>query len=218
MSIDPTSGEISNFAASELSGAKQEADGSTTGSPPGGKTGSEEDQDEVDASLPPFVDTVLLSVPLSTLHMTLAYLAAHQYAETIPLDKLTRESAFVAFPILTFAVHLAHGHIVSFGDARKSEPISLFPWNRDKLSMSFLRKLLFPPSWRTLFFLPLAIFLGAKLLAMTNNEPYYAIMKRAPSIGTLWVWSILEIPVGAAVLGALGPMIWGVWWKGYGII
>ncbi|KAF7593350.1 hypothetical protein BBP40_011640 [Aspergillus hancockii] len=215
MSIDPASGEISNFDASELSGEQQ---GNNRRSSSNGKAGLEGGQGDVDASLPPFIDTILLSVPLTTLHMTLAYLAAHQYAETIPLDKLIRESAFVAFPILTFAVHLAHGHIVSFGDGRNSESVSLFPWSRDKLSMSVLRKLLFPPTWRTLFFLPLAIFLGAKLMAMTNDEPYYAIMKRAPSIGTLWVWSILEIPVGAAVLGAVGPMIWGVWWKGYGIM
>ncbi|KAE8350576.1 hypothetical protein BDV28DRAFT_36361 [Aspergillus coremiiformis] len=218
MSIDPTSGEISNFDASELSGEQQGNNGSVMGSPSDGKNGSAEDEDEPDAPIPPFIDTVLLSVPLTTLHMTLAYLAAHQYAEYIELDKLIRESILVAFPILTFAIHLAHGHIVSFGNAQSSEYVSLIPWNRNKLSISFLRKLLFPPSWRTLVFLPLAIFLGAKLMAMTNNEPYYAVMKRAPSIGTLWVWSILEIPVGAAVLGALGPLLWGIWWKGYGIL
>jgi hypothetical protein len=66
-------------------------------------------------------------------------------------------------------------------------------------------------------FLPVAVLLGTKLMTMTNEDPYYAVMKRAPAIGTLWVWSILEIPVGASALGALGPLIWGVWWKGYGI-
>ncbi|KAE8131808.1 hypothetical protein BDV38DRAFT_231535 [Aspergillus pseudotamarii] len=215
VSIDPTSGEISNLDASELPNKQQGTKGSNTGSPSDENSGSEEDED---VPIPPFIDTVLLSVPLTTLHMTLAYLAAHQYAEYIVLDKLIRESVFVAFPILTFAIHLAHGHIVSFGDAQSSEHVSLVPFHRDKLSIAFLRKLLFPPSLRTMVFLPLAIYLGAKLMTMTNEEPYYAVMKRAPSIGTLWVWSILEIPVGAAVLGALGPMIWGVWWKGYGIV
>ncbi|KAE8392226.1 hypothetical protein BDV23DRAFT_58844 [Aspergillus alliaceus] len=218
VSIDPTSGEISNFDTSELPGEQQRNNRSVTGSPSDGNTGSEKGQGEHDVPLPPVIDTVLLSVPLTTLHMTLAYLAAHQYAETIVLEKIIHESLFVAFPFLTFAIHLAHGHIMSFGSTQSSEFVSLIPFNRNKLSISFLRKLLFPPSWRTLLFLPLAIYLGAKLMAMTNEEPYYAIMKRAPSIGTLWVWSILEIPVGAAVLGALGPLVWGVWWKGYSIL
>ncbi|OGM41493.1 hypothetical protein ABOM_008935 [Aspergillus bombycis] len=215
VSIDPTSGEISNLDASELPTEQQGSKESITRSPSDANSGSGEDED---APIPPFIDTMLLSVPLTTLHMTLAYLAAHQYAEYIVLDKLIRESVFVAFPILTFAIHLAHGHIMSFGNAQSSEHVSLIPFHRDKLSIAFLRRLLFPPSLRTMVFLPLAICLGAKLMAMTNDEPYYAVMKRAPSIGTLWVWSILEIPVGAAVLGALGPMIWGVWWKGYGIL
>ncbi|KAE8374053.1 hypothetical protein BDV26DRAFT_300547 [Aspergillus bertholletiae] len=214
VSIDPKSGEISNLDASDLASEQTGTKGSIAGSPSDGNSGSEEDED---AAIPPFIDTVLLSVPLTTLHMTLAYLAAHQYAEYIVLDKLIRESVFVAFPILTFAIHLAHGHVVSFGNALSSEHVSLIPFHREKLSIAFLRKLLFPPSLRTTVFLPLAIYLGAKLMVMTNDEPYYAVMKRAPSIGTLWVWSILEIPVGAAVLGALGPLIWGVWWKGYGI-
>ncbi|KAE8148970.1 hypothetical protein BDV25DRAFT_8730 [Aspergillus avenaceus] len=213
VSIDPSTGEIADFDAS---GQPTEATASATNGQSGGSDDAGEEED--DASLPPFIDTVLLSVPLTTLHMTLAYLAAHQYAETIQLDKIIRESLLVAFPILTFAVHLAHGHIVSFGVARSSDSVSLLPWSWDKLSVSFIRRLLFPPSWRTMFFLPFAVYLGAKLMVMTNSEPYYAVMKRAPSVGTLWVWSILEIPVGAAVLGALGPLIWGVWWKGYGIV
>lgn len=178
-----------------------------------------------DQPLPPLVDTVLLSLPLSTLHLTLAFLAAHQYADKTHLPSLVRESALVAFPMLTLLIHLAHGHLISFGGrsraARRqktSVEASLFPMSRGKLSPSFLARLVFPPSLRTSVFLPVAVLLGAKLVTVTNEDPYYAVMKRAPAIGTLWVWSILEIPLGAAILGALGPLGWGVWWKGYGIV
>ncbi|RJE20960.1 hypothetical protein PHISCL_06696 [Aspergillus sclerotialis] len=146
---------------------------------------------EPDQPLPPLIDTILLSLPLTTLHLTLAFLAAHQYAENVPLSALFWESGLW---------------------------LTLLPLSWDKLSPSFLRKLLFPPTIKTSIFLLLALLLGAKLVAITNEDPYYAVMKRAPAIGTLWVWSILEVPLGAAVLGALGPLGWAVWWKGYGIV
>jgi hypothetical protein len=87
----------------------------------------------------------------------------------------------------------------------------------DKLTFSFFRKLVFPPALRTFVFLPVAVVLGAHLIAITNGEPYYAIMKKAPAVGTIWIWSILELSFGAAVIGALGPLAWGIWWMGYGI-
>ncbi|KAJ5121483.1 uncharacterized protein N7515_009444 [Penicillium bovifimosum] len=177
---------------------------------------------EEEKPLPPFLDTILLSIPLTTLHLTLSYLAAHQYAETIDLPKLFKDSATTAFPLLTLFVHLAHGHIISFGKGGskgKAEPaLSLFPLTRDKFTLSFLRRLLFPPALRTLVFLPVAALLGAHLIAITNGEPYYAVMKKAPAVGTIWIWCILELSFGAAVLGALGPLVWGVWWMGYGIL
>ncbi|EAL91364.1 uncharacterized protein AFUA_5G12500 [Aspergillus fumigatus Af293] len=218
MSVDPLSGKISQFDPSMLS--KEQRDEGDRAGPATEDSQIEPDTADNgdDAPIPPLIDTLLLSVPLTTLHLTLAYLAAHQYAETIELEKLLRESAFIAFPILTLLVHLAHGHIVSMHrGSTKEEKVSLFPWSQDKLTLSFVRKLLFHPSMRTMAFLPVAVLLGTKLMTMTNEDPYYAVMKRAPAIGTLWVWSILEIPVGAAALGALGPLIWGVWWKGYGI-
>ncbi|CAG8909142.1 unnamed protein product [Penicillium egyptiacum] len=181
-------------------------------------------ESEPDKPLPPFLDTILLSLPLTTLHLTLSYLAAHQYAERIDLPKLFKESVTTAFPLLTLFVHLAHGHIISFkklsSKNAKAElaPLSLFPFTRDKLTFSFLRMLVFPPTLKTLVFLPVSAVLGAHLIAITNGEPYYAVMKKAPAVGTIWIWCILELSFGAAVLGALGPLVWGVWWMGYGII
>ncbi|EKV10639.1 Stress response protein Rds1 [Penicillium digitatum] len=196
----------------------------TRKSPPGanGTTLKPSDSEsEPDKPLPPLLDTILLSLPLTTLHLTLGYLAAHQYAERIDLPKLFKESVTTVFPLLTLFVHLAHGHILSFkkrSSKGKPAPLNVFPLTRDKLTFSFLRRLVFPPALKTLVFLPLAAVLGAHLIAITNGEPYYAIMKKAPAVGTIWIWCILELSFGAAVLGALGPMIWGVWWMGYGII
>lgn len=217
VTVDPKTGEISDFDNAE--GGEEEAQG--------GQKEEREASDEEgtqDQPLPVFLDTVLLSFPLTTLHLTLAYLAAHQYAAEIPLYNLFRESAFVAFPVLTFLIHLAHGHILSFkrvgedaADSNDNE-VSLFPLTAEKLSVSFLRRLIFPPSTKSLIFLPASILLGVKLMTITNQAPYYAVMKKAPAFGTLWVWTILEVPFGASVIAALVPLVWGVWWKGYGIV
>ncbi|KAL4920444.1 hypothetical protein BDW62DRAFT_198761 [Aspergillus aurantiobrunneus] len=212
VAMDPDTGEISPFDESSLSETGKDSHSQK-------EAETDEEQTEDYDHISPFIDTVLLSMPLTVLHLTLGYLAAHQYAQSIELNVLFRNSGFVAFPMLTLLIHLSHGHIVSFrrGQA-ESETISLFPWHPEKFSFFFLRKLLFPPSMQTIVFLPAAVILGNKLMTMTNEETYYAVMKQAPAIGTLWVWCILEIPVGAAVLGALGPLVWGVWWKGYGIL
>ncbi|CAG8109390.1 unnamed protein product [Penicillium olsonii] len=213
-----THGDI-NDHLSETSKSKSGKATSTpkTASQPGPESEAEA---VVDKPLPPFLDTILLSLPLTTLHLTLSFLASHQYAETTDVPKLIKDSVTTAFPLLTLFVHLAHGHIISFGK-RKSEnqtpEPSLFPLTADKLDVTFLRKLVFPPALRTFVFLPVAAMLGAHLIAITNGEPYYAVMKKAPAVGTIWIWCILELSFGAAVLGAMGPLIWGVWWMDYGI-
>ncbi|KAJ5690186.1 hypothetical protein N7462_004578 [Penicillium macrosclerotiorum] len=178
---------------------------------------------DTDNPLPPFLDTILLSVPLATLHGTLAFLAAHQYAESTNIPALIKESLFKTLPLLTLLVHFLHGHIVNFKlrnylSFLAAQPVYILPLTRDKLSFSFLRSLFFPPTLRTILLLPVAVLLGAHLITITNGEPYYAVMKKAPAYGTMWIWCILEMSFGPAVLGALGPLAWGVWWMGYGII
>lgn len=181
------------------------------------------DKIETDEPLPPIIDTVLLSLPLTTLHFTLAYLARHQYAESIDLQQLLKEAFTVTLPLLTFIIHFAHGHVLSLPRRFRSvlantQPVSMFPLTREKLSLAFTRRLLFPPTLRTVVFLPMSALLGAHLISITNGEPYYAVMKKAPAVGTMWIWCILEMSFGAAFLGAVGPLVWGVWWMGYGIV
>lgn len=231
VTIDPVTGKMSKTQSGgfveeipsdeDASHSDDENDNNSNNDGDDDDENNDNQTETTDHPIPPLIDTFLLSLPLTTLHLTLSYLAAHQYAESIALDELLRESAFLTFPILTLLIHLAHGHIVSFARVwpyDKPAPVPLLPWSNDKLSLSFLRRLLFPPTWQTVVFLPVAVALGVKLMTITNEDPYYAVMKRAPAIGTIWVWCILEMPVGATVLGALGPLVWGVWWRGYGIV
>ncbi|EDN05965.1 hypothetical protein I7I51_06346 [Histoplasma capsulatum] len=64
----------------------------------------------------------------------------------------------------------------------------------------------------------MALFFGGRLIAMTNEASYYAVMKKTPSVGTLWVWAVLELSLVPAIFGVLTPICWAVLYKGYGII
>lgn len=190
--------------------------------------GKVDDDDDDSGSIPPLPDTIFLSLPLSMIHFTLSFLAAHQYAQNLETKTLLKETALVAFPVLTLLVHFSHGHIISFdkfspkgllgrrarndsGQGKKQSNIQIGP----DTSATSLMNALFPLSWRNFIFSPLAIFLGMRLISTANEASYYAVMKTTPAIGTLWAWSVLEISVGYAVLGLFVPIVWAVWWKGY---
>ncbi|KAJ5758943.1 hypothetical protein N7520_006099 [Penicillium odoratum] len=211
------------FVTVDASGAIVDTGGDDIAKSIGKKTkNNNEDDFEIDQPLPPFLDTLLLSIPLTTLHLTLDYMAAYMYAQSTDVPLLIKSAIIKTFPLLTFLVHFAHGHVVSFRLPRWSflnpQPVSVLPLTQDKFNLSFLRRLILPPTLRTIFYLPLAAMLGAHLITITNEDPYYAVMQKAPAYGTVWIWCILEMAFGPAVLGALGPLIWGVWWMGYGIV
>ncbi|QGA18163.1 hypothetical protein EYB26_005844 [Talaromyces marneffei] len=181
-----------------------------------------EEEDDDDGELPPLIDTLFTSIPLTTVHFTLAFLAAHQYVQEIIWKDIIKESLFIAFPVLTFVIHLAHGHIISFPFRRKRKQPKPSPTPpKEPSASSLISDALigdFFTSRTLLFFLPLAIVLGGSLVQTTNQAGYYAVMKRAPSIGTMWVWCVLEIssPL-AALVALLVPLGWGVGVMGYKI-
>lgn len=181
-----------------------------------------EDDEEEDGEIPPLIDTLFTSIPLTTVHFTLAFLAAHQYVQQIIWKDLVKESLLIAFPVLTFVIHLAHGHVISFPfrQRQKKRKPPAKP-NGPPSASSMISEALIGDLFTTrtiLFFLPLAILLGGTLVQTTNQAGYYAVMKRAPSIGTMWVWCVLEIssPL-AALVALLVPLGWGVGVMGYKI-
>lgn len=184
----------------------------------------DEEEEEGDGEIPPLIDTLFTSLPLTTVHFTLAFLAAHQYVQDVIWKDLIKESLLIAFPVLTFVIHLAHGHIISFPfpfRGRKRKPTKRKPNELPSSASSMISEALIGDLFtaRTLlFFLPLAIVLGGTLVQTTNQAGYYAVMKRAPSIGTMWVWCVLEIssPL-AALVALLVPLGWGVGVMGYKI-
>jgi len=221
------SGEVSSFDPDKLNnnGKGEIQNGRKDTVTAGNRDSDLVDRREENESIPPVFDTLLLSLPLACLHCTLAFLAAHQYSQDIYFKELLWDSVVVAFPILSFCIHLAHGHLVRLPSitALGRQPPGGSPssaGSTDTLSVdgsiTAVLKLVFPP--RTVVFLPLAFYFGAAVVHMTNESPFYAIIKQTPALGTLWVWCILEMSPAGALLGVLGPLGWGTLWKGYSII
>lgn len=48
-----------------------------------------------------------------------------------------------------------------------------------------------------------SIFAGSYLIYITNEYGFYAILKRSPPIGCLWIWAVIELDLIWAVLSLL---------------
>ncbi len=148
----------------------------------------------------PWLDTFLLVSSLSAIHFTLSVLAMHQYAEELRFRPLIGQTLFIAMPTLTILVSLFHGNIL---------PASL-----GGLSPSVKNWVL---ALRSLIYVATANVAGCYLIQLTNDRGYYAVMKDAPSVGTIWVWTVLEMGLLGALAGVVGPGLYA-WWFGYGIM
>jgi hypothetical protein len=147
-----------------------------------------------------FFETLLLTITLTCVHFTLSVLAMHQYAEKIEFQVLTEHTLLIAFPALLFALSLFHGHV--------------FPFSiRKNLSTTWMSRTLL---LRGLIWVVVANVAGCHLIKLTNDKGYYQVMQDAPSVGTIWVWCVIEMGLVGAVVGVLGPAIYA-WWKGFGI-
>ena len=163
-----------------------------------------QDEDNLADDVPPnpFFDTLFLALPLSALFFTLSVLTIHQYAAQDKLSFLpiARETILIALSTLFLLIHLAHGHLL---------PIQLSTNLNPSVARAF--KML-----QQVVFVLAANVAGCYLIYLTNDRGYYAVMKRAPAVGTLWVWSVIELGLVGAVLGVVGPGIYA-WYNGYGV-
>lgn len=144
----------------------------------------QEDDDDVVVATP-FLDVFLYAFTLIILHFTLSFLVHHQYASKPPsLGPLFLSSTVFT---LTPALLLV---LVFVLHPRSAHPAT------------------------QVLFAVISTLAGAWLAYATNEEPYMAIMKKAPVLGTLWIWAIVELKWewALATLSILGG--WG-WWKGY---
>lgn len=140
-----------------------------------------------DPILTPYLDTFLYTSSLLFLYFTLTLLVHHQYA-TDPPSILPLFLSSTVFSPAPWLILL----LVATLHPRASHP-----------SMQVV-------------FAGMAIMAGGWLVKASNDDPYLAVMKKAPALGTLWVWGVVELrwEIAAACLA----VTWGwSWWKGYGV-
>ncbi|KIV87685.1 hypothetical protein PV11_03216 [Exophiala sideris] len=144
----------------------------------------------------PWLDAILLATSLSAVHFTLEVLTVHQYAQDLHFPPIIRHTIFVAWPTLTAIIALFHGLLFPVSLTRKTPAQILL--------------------LRQIVYVAIANVAGCYLINVTNDKGYYAVMKNAPGIGTIWVWSVLELGLFGALAGVVGPGIYA-WWNHYGI-
>ncbi|KAK4149136.1 hypothetical protein C8A00DRAFT_19142 [Chaetomidium leptoderma] len=169
--------------------------------PPKYDDDGDDDDDDDEVGLPPGVErvfeTLLWSVSLAMLHVTLDVLVQHQYS----VDRILWPKIWMRFgqALLVFGllVYFLHPHAANRG---------LIPGLTPRYQ-SALRQAIF---WTT------STLAGCYLIHITNTSGYMAVMKQAPPIGCLWVWSVIELDLPWAVLSLAGAGTF-LWQKGYSI-
>ena len=152
-----------------------------------------------DRSETPWLDAILLGTTLAAVHFTFEVLTVHQYAQELRFPPIFAHTILVAWPTLLVIVSLFRG--------------LLFPISSDQLSENVQ---LWISGLRQLVQVTIANVAGCYLVHLTNDKGYYAVMKNAPAVGTIWVWAILELGIFGALAGVTGPGLYA-WWYGYGI-
>jgi hypothetical protein len=147
----------------------------------------------------PVLDSLFLASSLSALHFTLDVLTVHQYAEKLRIPPIFLNTVLVVFPTLFFLVHLLHGHLLGLPNAAISQ--------RTRNILNILQQAMF---------IATANVAGCYLIHLTNDKGYYAVMKKAPSVGTVWVWSVLELGLLGSLAGVTGPGVYA-WIHGHSI-
>ncbi|KAK0703856.1 hypothetical protein B0T26DRAFT_657334 [Lasiosphaeria miniovina] len=149
----------------------------------GGEDGDDGDDDgaELSPTTERILDTILWTISLAMLHFTLDVLVQHQFsADRVVWAKVwTRAGqALLVFAMLFYPLH-----------PHPSNP-SILPG---------LPKRVQPIIRQSIFFVA-SICAGCYLIHITNTYGYMAVMKRAPPVGCLWVWSVIELDLPWAVL------------------
>lgn len=134
--------------------------------------------------LTPLQVAVLYSATMAICHLTLDILVYSQYREDVVWREIFTRAA-TALPIFFLLVYLAH---VDF-------------------STRF-------PLLRNLAFFVGAIQAGCYLVYSGNKHGYFYVMKAAPPVATLWVWSTIEMDVQYSALSALSVLAYS-WWNDF---
>lgn len=144
----------------------------------------DEEGNVLSSPLGPFGDAVFFTLTLAMLHTTLDVLVFNQYRQEIEWQPIFSRTATM-IPVLFVVIY-----------SLRSDTASRFPVARQ------------------IFYLCMAVLAGCHMIYVGNTFDYYAVMKRAPPIGTLWVWSVIEMQLPYAVTSLVIDGAY-LWWNGF---
>ncbi|KAK6200585.1 hypothetical protein LQW54_009704 [Pestalotiopsis sp. IQ-011] len=156
----------------------------------------EEGSAELSSSAERMLDVLLWAISLSMLHFTLDVLVQHQYAVRISWVQIISRTATAIFVFL-FLMFVLHPH--------PSAPRLIHGLPDHYQS----------PLRQAIFFVT-SVSCGCYLVYISNTYSYLAVMKQAPPLGCLWVWSVIEMNLLPATL-SLASAGGYLWYGGYSI-
>lgn len=137
-----------------------------------------------DEPIGPVGNAVFWSVCLAMVHFTLDVLVYNQYRQEMEWWPIFQRT-FLMLPILFLLLFMT-----------RSETASSFP------------------TARQIFFCVVAVGTGCYTIHVSNRYEYFAVMKQAPPLGTLWIWSVIELKLAFAALSVACNLAY-LWYKGY---
>lgn len=129
-------------------------------------------------------EATVWSLSLAMFHFTLDVLVFHQYRQSIEWREIWTRVVSI-LPALWIVIYLLHTRRV-------------LRWKKT----------------RQVFFLVASVAAGTWLIRSGNNYGYFAVMKTAPPLGTLWIWAVVEMDLWFAVAHVVVVGVY-MWWNGF---
>lgn len=139
---------------------------------------------EDDDAIGPFGEALVYSIALAIFHFTLDVLVFYQYRQDMEWKEIFLRTAKV-LPALFAFIYLL----------------------RTQTAARF-------PLLKQLFFFVASVSTGCYLIYSGNKNGYFYVMQTAPALGTLWVWSCVEMQLVFAVLHVV-IVVGYTWWNGF---
>ncbi|KKY20709.1 hypothetical protein UCDDS831_g04485 [Diplodia seriata] len=139
-----------------------------------------------DEDFGPVAEALLYAFTLTSLHFTLDVLVHNQYREQTDWREIWGRAAQV-MPILWLVVYMA----------------------KTPTAMRF-------PMLRQWVFFATAVAAGCYCVYVGNMFGYYAVMKQAPPVGVLWIWTVVELQLAYAASSVLAVLGY-TWWNKFGL-
>lgn len=169
----------------------------------------DEDEDDEGEGLPPgaerILETMLYSVSLAMLHLTLDVLVQQQYALEMEWFKVIQRALQALMGMLSHDLSTSLLMVSLLTSLSCLQTVftalvyALHPHAAATTVVPGLPQRLQNYA-RQAIFLVMGTVAGCYLIHITNKYSYIAVLKQAPPLGCLWVWSIIELNLGLAVV------------------